>query len=107
MQTTNIPPKENVSYSKNTQTEESGNDAIPARGGRCSHHSSWAYIMQNNVVVERKGREKWLLVKILKTKDTEGSNEKKEREKDCLIWQGKTASFLARNSNHFRPTPSV
>jgi len=34
VQTTNIPPKENVSYSKNTQTEESGNDAIPARGGR-------------------------------------------------------------------------
>ena len=34
VQTTNIAPKENVSYSKNTQTEESGNDAIPARGGR-------------------------------------------------------------------------
>ena len=34
MQTTNIPPKENVSYSKNTQTEESGNDAMPTRGSR-------------------------------------------------------------------------
>jgi len=34
VQTTNIPPKENVSYSKNTQTEESGNDAMPTRGSR-------------------------------------------------------------------------
>jgi len=34
VQSTNIPPKENVSYSKNTQTEESGGDAIPSRGNR-------------------------------------------------------------------------
>lgn len=34
VQTTNIPPKENVSYTKNTQTEESGTDPVPARGGR-------------------------------------------------------------------------
>ena len=34
VQTTNIPPKEQVTYSKNTQTLESGTDAIPARGSR-------------------------------------------------------------------------
>ena len=34
VQSTNIAPKENVTYSKNTQTLESGTDAIPARGGR-------------------------------------------------------------------------
>ena len=34
VQTTNIPPKENVTYSKNTQTLESGTDSIPARGSR-------------------------------------------------------------------------
>merc|ERR1719228_2664270 len=34
VQTTNIPPKENVTYTKNTQTLESGTDAIPARGSR-------------------------------------------------------------------------
>jgi len=34
VQTTNIPPKENVSYTKNTQTEESGTDAMPSRGSR-------------------------------------------------------------------------
>jgi len=34
VQTTNIPPKENVTYTKNTQTLESGTDTIPARGGR-------------------------------------------------------------------------
>ena len=34
VQATNIPPKENVSYSKNTQTEESGGDAMPSRGSR-------------------------------------------------------------------------
>ena len=34
VQATNIPPRENVSYSKNTQTEESGGDAIPSRGSR-------------------------------------------------------------------------
>ena len=34
VQSTNIAPKENVTYTKNTQTIESGTDAIPARGGR-------------------------------------------------------------------------
>jgi len=34
VQTTNILPKENVTYSKNTQTLESGTDALPSRGSR-------------------------------------------------------------------------
>jgi len=34
VQTTNIPPKEAVTYTKNTQTLESGTDTIPARGSR-------------------------------------------------------------------------
>lgn len=34
VQATNIPPKENVTYGKQTQTIESGTDTIPDRGGR-------------------------------------------------------------------------
>ena len=34
VQATNIPPKEALTYTKNTQTLESGTNNIPARGSR-------------------------------------------------------------------------